>query len=201
MGACGFVQVVDAASARQGFEILSDNARAMYGYDAYNGTISTTRFRGVAEKVADKWTKTSEKKALKLADELLDRCPKWECRAIDCGVVEYRITTLKKNTSHTATAAKYQTRFVLHDALEKRIGSKSYATQAEAKTALLNLFKEGKIDQGAFIVKEPVLVSGDPKVSAFYTAVKTSKSRPKSVPADAIVEEIHRFVLCGVAAC
>lgn len=204
MGATNFLMFANAKNAKSGFRQLSEDAIYEYGNDAYNGTISTTSFVGVTKTVADKYTKTAEKTAVKYIENH-DFGRKWECRAVDCGVVEYRIITVKKDTSFKSKGApKYETRFVVvTDWNGRQALDQTFANQTEAVKAWGEAVRRGKVPADAYvtIVKKPVLVSGQAEVARVVPVVKTYKSRPKNIPAGAVVEEIHRYAYYGWASC
>lgn len=204
MGATNFLHFANAKTAKAGFYQLTEDAIYEYGNDGYNGTISTTSFVGVTKTVADKYTKTAEKAAVKYIENH-DFGRKWECRAVDCGVVEYRVITVKKDTSFKSCGApKYETRFVVvTDWNQKQVLDETFANQTEAIKAWGEAVRRGKVDANTYvtIVKKPVLVAGRAEVARIVPVVKTYKSRPKNIPAGAVLEEIHRFAYYGWASC
>ena len=203
MGAQSVFHVYDAASAEEGFRRIADEARYEYGYDCYNGTISNCDLVGRVEKVADKFSKTAYNKACKIADQKLDSVGKRCVRAIDCGVIEYRSYCYKRDTSCKAGTPKYAARYVLEDRWTgKAIGQKTFETITAAKEELISLARRGKVCVPTIeIVKKPVLVSGSPTAGVYRLVEKSYKTKPKSVPKDGWVEEIHRYVCYGWAPC
>ena len=202
MGATNVFHTFDASSAEAGFRVLADEARYEYGNDYYNGSISNCYLHGYVEKVADKYSKTAYNKACKIADKKLDRVEKRCVRALDCGVIEYRSYSYKRDTSRKADAPKYATRYVLETWNDRPVSTKPFETVTEAKQELTRLARAGKLSGSIVeIVKKPVLVSGSPAVGTYVLNEKVTKTKPKSAPKDGWVEEIHRYVYYGWAPC
>lgn len=206
MGACGFMHSTEAVTAREGFDMLADEAHYARGWDGYNGTISTTGLRRTIDMSnGGKATKTSTKAAEKKAGEDLenDLIPKGSCWAYDCGIVEYRVSKLVKRDVQPPAAPKYELCWQVTDRLGgKLLVDGKFKTKTEAKNAMLAEFarhpEKFKYDD-AKIVRHHVLVSGDPADSMWGIQTRAYKSRPKNIPAGAVLEEIHRFVYAGLA--
>lgn len=227
MGATNFEHECDAYDAKAAFRILSVSARREYGEDCYNGTISTCSFGHVTAKTygkTGKVTKTSLKKAYDLV-ERDDWGRKWYCDAIDCGVKEWHVITLKK-VPHTKATVQFRTVFtIMVDGIPYGISSAGvidianyssivatqpselgdFKTQAEANKELKRLIAYGKLNDAreVEIVKRAIPTSGKASnVAIKYTRdVRVLKSKPKSVPDGAIVKELHTYVLYGWASC
>lgn len=62
MGAVNFIEDILAVSAREGFDILAEDARYVRGNDRYNGTISTCEL-GSCKLKFPKYLESNNKKA------------------------------------------------------------------------------------------------------------------------------------------
>lgn len=198
MGACNFVVEGEGTSARSVFNKLYAEAEAAYGYDPYNGTISTTGFTGNVTKVADKYNKTAAKKAIKYI-EARDYGQKWYSDAVDAGVVGYEVSTYKK-VPRTKADVVYRTVYVAY-ADSRELGV--FKTTAEARKCVED--KMHYADGGVYryqVVKESRPVSGTKTVTfAYERQTRRVKSLPKNVAKDAKVTPIHHFFFYGWASC
>lgn len=227
MGATNFEHECDAYDAKEAFRTLSVAARREYGEDCYNGTISTCSFGHVTASTygkTGKVTKTSLKKAYDLVEHD-DWGRKWYCDAIDCGVKEWHVITLKK-VPHTKATAQFRTVFtIMVDGIPYGISSAGaidiahypsivamqpselgdFKTQAEANKKLKRLIAYGQLNDAheVEIVKRAIPTSGKASNVAIKYArdVRVMKNKPKSVPEGATVKELHTYVLYGWASC
>ncbi|MDD5806568.1 MAG: hypothetical protein PUD02_04465 [Eggerthellales bacterium] len=85
MGAVDFLVFKKAETAREAYRIARDEAVRFAGENSYNGTISTTDFRGVAGRVAEEWGPEVEESARRAVRDDFGYGEKWECLALDCG--------------------------------------------------------------------------------------------------------------------
>ena len=197
MGAVNFANIKECADHRQGFEDLVASARFEYGDSCYNGTISTTRLVGRPTKIADRYTKSVDKKAQKWLDEH-DYGRKWECHVLDLGVVGYEISKYVK-VPHTKADAQFQTRFV---AMVDHTEIGVYKTAAEARAALETAMARGRyIGTECFHVeKRAVNISkGSTTAVEYRMETRTTKSKPKSTPKGSTLRAIHRYCYYGWA--
>lgn len=227
MGATNFEHECDAYEAKEAFRALVVSARREYGEDCYNGTISTCNFGRVTASTYGKNGKVT-KTSLKKAYDLVERNNwghKWDCDAIDCGVKEWHVITLKK-VPHTKATVQFRTVFTITvDGIPYGISSAGvldiaqyasivatqpselgdFQTQAEANKELKRLIAYGRLNDAheVEIVKRAIPTSGKASnVAIKYTRdVRVLKSKPKSVPEGAIVKELHTYVLYGWASC
>lgn len=202
MGATNFVCEIDATTARDGFDALCHEATFEYGHDSYNGTISTCHFYGTAHTTGERFTKTSMKKAMGII-EREDYGRKWEARAIDCGVVGYRIDRMVK-VPHTKADAIFQTVFSVmvtrEDGRESNEGD--YKTQAEANKALEHVLARNPRAVSIEVVKRSKMVKGKSAVATRYERQsRVAKTKPKTTPKGATVTPIHHYVYYGWASC
>ena len=113
MGATNFYHIAEGTDYKSAFNMAVRNAEFEYGYDPYNGTISTTRLSGAAPlKVSEKYGKTSFDKAMKLVEK--DGWgAKLVSRVIDMGIIGYEVVTYEKTPRTSAAAAtKFETVYV-----------------------------------------------------------------------------------------
>lgn len=202
MGATNFIESIDATSARDGYEALCRQAEFECGHDPYNGTISTCGFYGVAHTTGERHTKTSEKKAMAII-EREDYGRKREARAIDCGVVGYRIDKMVK-VPHTKADAIFQTVFTVR--VTRYDGSTvdegDYKTQAEANARLSAILPRYVKADAVEVVKRSKKVKGKSTVATRYERQsRIAKTKPKTTPKGTVVTPIHHYIYYGWAAC
>lgn len=200
MGATEFANTWTGTDYKQGFRELCDQATFEYGNDPYNGTISTTHLsHRRPHKVADRYTKTADKKAQAYLEKV-DYGERWETRVIDLGVCGYEVARFVK-VPHTSADAQFQTRYVAY-ADERELGT--YKTAAEARAALekaIALPRNAKVSY-FHVEKKAVKVSGKSTTTCAYERqVRIMKSAPKTIPKGATVTPIHKFVFYGLAGC
>lgn len=199
MGACNFAIEWTGADYHQGFSELTEHATYEYGYDPYNGTISTTHLsRRNPTKIADRCTKTAEKRAQKFLEEH-DYGEKWECRVLDLGVVGYEISKFVK-VPHTKADAQFQTRYVAY-ADECELGT--YKTATEARAALEEAISRPRHSNVGYfhVEKKAVKVAGKSTTTVAYERqARIAKTKPKTTPKGATVTPVHKFVFYGWAA-
>jgi len=227
MGATNFEHECDAYDAKEAFRTISDSARREYGEDCYNGTISTCSFGRVTAKTYGKTGKVTPT-SMKKAHDFIERHDwghKWYCDAVDCGVKEWHVITLKK-VPHTKATVQFRTVFtIMVDGIPYGLspaGVVDYAyyasltatqasergdfkTQAEANKELKRLIAHGKLNDAheVEIVKRAIPTSGKASNVAirYVRDTRVLKNKPKSVPDGAIVKELHTYVLYGWASC
>lgn len=162
--------------------------------DSYSGDWNTCSSINRRIKVADKYTESAKKKAYKLIEE--EDLPNRSCNVYDLGVDHYEVWSV---VSEKVTKVKpsYKEMFVLygHD------GEFATAeTLTEAKTKATKAILTGKETYYQIsIKKKKVLVGGTESVALLKPMVKTYKSKPKSVKAGAVLREIHRYYVSGMA--
>lgn len=199
MGATNFANIKECCDYKQGFEDLAFSARIEYGDSAYNGTLSTCQLCGRPTKLADRYTKSVDKKAWKWLEDH-DYGRKWECRVLDLGIVGYEISKYVK-VPHTKATAQFQTRFVAM-ADHTQIGI--YNTAAEARTALEGAMGQGRYigTESFFVEKRPVNVTkGSTTAVEYRMETRITKSKPKNTPKGALLRPIHRYCYYGWAGC
>lgn len=197
MGATEFAITWTGTDYKQGFRELRDQATFEYGNDPYNGTISTTGLCGRPHKVADRYTKTAEKKAQAYIEKV-DYGEKRKTHVIDLGVCGYEVARFVK-VPHTSADAQFQTRYVAY-ADERELGT--YKTAAEARAALEKAIALPRNASVSYfhVEKKTVKVSGKSTTTCAYERqVRVMKSAPKTTPKGATVTPIHKFVFYGLA--
>lgn len=223
MSTCDIHYTIDACSPKEAYEKLCTAEHFESGYAPYNGTITTTSIIGEVSHttygVNGRVTPASIKKAQKIGDELND-VNKRQCRAIDCGIKEWQVLSFKKQPSTKATM-QFQAVYTImandepfieptHNNkyfMRKATAPENYKTIAEARKHLNELLTN-HVD--AFrdawsikIVKRmiPVDESASDVAVEYVPTRKVLKSKPKSVPSNSIVMEIHTYVIYGLACC
>lgn len=205
MGAESFVLEASAENADVAYINLVRSAREEYGYDSYNGTISTTDcYHLVGSENHSPCTKTSVRKAY-------DRVRKdgggrkWTASCIDCGVEKYILRQVSRKATHKEPP-KYETCYdtvVIDGEYLTPTVIRSFATKKEAddftKKYLLNNPGAGCT---ASVKKSRRLVSGTDTVTDFSVEEKVYKSRPhpKSMEGRTL-REIHKYVFYGYGSC
>ena len=203
MGACNFRHVIDAYSAREGFDRLVSEAIYDYGNDGYNGTISTCELGFVKNMSASgKYTEAVMNKA----EEYIvndNYGEKWVATCLDLGIVAYDIFTAKKKTPEIREKAEYRQKFAVFCYDDNGIGeiSEGYRdTKKEADELALKLTLQNGRDY--FVAKRPVKINrGDDTVTQTTYTVKRKKTEPKSCPKNSVVKPVHKYIFYGMAAC
>ena len=200
MGATNFAIEWTGTDYEQGFRRLANEAEREYGWDSYNGTISTTRLsRTRPHKIADRYTKTADKRAEAYLEKV-DYGRKWETQVLDLGITGYEISKFVK-VPHTKADAQFQTRYVAYaDSYE--IGT--YKTAAEARAALEDAIARPRYSKTRYFhaEKKSVKVAGKSTTTCAYERqTRVTKTKPKTTPKGATVTPIHKFVFYGWASC
>lgn len=192
MGACSFIEVAYAGSAREAFDSLVKDAIREYGNRSYNGTISTCSL-GRTVKTFEKYSKTNEDKAYKLIEKD-NYGEKWYAKAIDLGTVYYEVITIKKLASKKEKP-KWTMMYVVHYGERTKL----FKTKTESDAEAIRLLKNGEKD--VYVSKEYTnLVKGSEIVSEFKIEKKQSKTKPKSLKSNQTCKEIHKYMFYGFAA-
>ena len=199
MGACNFADEWTGVDYKQGYDELCRQARFMYGNDPYNGTIDTMRLSSRRPtKIADRYTKTADKKALKFLEEH-EYGIKWECRVLDLGVVGYEIAKFVK-VPHTKADAQFQTRYVAY-ADEYEFGT--YKTATETRATLEKAIAQPRYSKTEYfhVERKSVKVAGKSTTAVAYERqTRITKTKPKTTPKGATVTPVHKFIYYGWAA-
>lgn len=199
MGATNFYDTFESTDYREGFRVLSAESRDEYGYDPYNGTISTTELSRLApHRIAERYTKSADKKAHRYLEEV-DYGEKWETRVLDLGVTGYEITTFKK-VPHTSATVTYQTFYVAY-ADNGELGR--YKTAAEARKRVERALASPDFSVSRYHVEKECRATngGDSCSFAYEKETRRTKAKPKSVPKGAKVSAVHKWGYYGWASC
>lgn len=189
MGACSFYEMASGSSAQEAFTSLCSQAIQEYGSYEYNGTISTTELVGKPVVIATKYSGKAELEGRNYAKEH-DYGNKWEARALDLGVVKYRITTVEKMDLSGTSAPEFAIRYEAED--------KVYKTRKNAEQAAMRIAKEQ--GHNVSVRKVYALVSGSNMVSQIVADTEECEELPDKLPDGADVEEIHMWGFYGWAA-
>lgn len=200
MGATNFAITWIGTDYKDGYRILCAENEREYGYDPYNGTISTTHLsRRNPTKIAERNSATADRKAKKFLEDH-DYGEKWECRVLDLGIVGYEVSKFVK-VPHTTADAQFQTRYIAY-ADELEIGT--YKTATEARAALEKAIALPRYAKTEFfhVEKKAVKVAGKSTTTCAYERqTRVAKTKPKTTPKGATITPIHKFVYYGWASC
>jgi hypothetical protein len=130
MGACQFENSGRGKSAKDVFTKLQDAAEREYGYDSYNGTISTVPgFRDLT----NEW-KTSKKDVDRFIRERFENANKYDCFAICTRQPVTNSNKIKSQVEHHVTPGtkKWVLKYVVYD-FDNQLGS--YLTKGDAVKA------------------------------------------------------------------
>ena len=130
MGACSFQQSGRGKSAQQVFTRLQDQAISEYGYDSYNGTISTVPgFRDIT----DDW-KRSGKDLNRFIGEKFENANKYDCFCICTNPPVENKNKTKTEVEHIVTPGtkKWVLKYVVYN-YDNQLGS--YDTKGDAVKA------------------------------------------------------------------
>lgn len=189
MGAIKFYETASAATAQEAFGMLRSQAVEEYGNDPYNGTISTTDLVGEPVIIARKYSKRSENAGYKYAEQHAFG-EKWEARALDLGVMKYRITTAEKLDLSGAPEPEFAVRY--------EADNRTYETQEQAEQAAMQIAQN--YGHNVSVCKVYVPVSGSNIVSQIVADAEECEKLPGRLPAGAKVEKIHMWAFYGWAA-
>ncbi len=202
MGATNVIKAGYGENVRDVFDYLVKKAIREYGEDRYNGTISTCSL-GSCTKLADTYSTSVEKKALKIAYEKVDDLWKGDCVALDLGVCRYDLIRIKKVIPKIKKKAEFRQRYVVmlldsNGFLSKRVSH--FETKKEAdEDAMKRIMKNP--NENYFVSKRSININnGDDVVTEFKVEVSERKSKPKTIPEGCVLKEIHKYIFYGMAA-
>lgn len=200
MGATNFAIEATGTDPVALFEELANDARDEYGYDGYNGTISTCCFGRITKRF-EKYSKTNEKKAYEFVEKE-SYGTKRNADVVDMGVVEWRVTTIKKKT-YSDQKPVYRMKYVALEStgvFQEPNELKAFDTKKEADDYVLKIAIKHP-NRSYRVEYSSVLISGSPTVTRFEKEVKAYKSKPNLKPmANRIVEPVHKYLFYGWAA-
>lgn len=155
MGASWFQITRNGRSLKDAYNAAKEEAEEKYGYDSYNGTISTTHY---CEDLTKNF-KASGKSMAEFIDKQMDRIEKWHCAAI---CVENPVTNtnkIKSQVDHIVTPGtkKWDLRYTVYNREGTRLGG--YKTKGEAVTNARKYTEEKQIP--SFIRMEKELEKGN----------------------------------------
>lgn len=204
MGAQAFEETILAPTAKEGFDILYNEAIYQFGREAYNGTISTCSMaRRPFYTFKDSYKESNYKKAMKMIEDD-DYGEKWIAKYIDLGVVEYRLMKPKKINTEKEKP-KYKLSYVVkeNDYMSSKnttIHNKlSFDTKSEAVSKAMQLASNN--NKTYCINREYVIEKGNPEVARIEIEEKSYKSKPKNIPKGCAIKEIHKYIFFGWASC
>lgn len=188
MGAHAFYVTEKGRTAQEAFGALCRQAINGWGNGPYNGTISTTDLVGSPVVIAEKYSNDAERAGYNYAKEH-DYGSKWESRALDLGIVKYRITTAEKmglNGSEPKFAVRYE------------VEDKLYKTRKQAECAAVRIARGS--GHNVSVRKIYALVSGSNMVSQIIAYTEEREELPDELPDGATIVELHMWGFYGWAA-
>lgn len=203
MGACGISKCVNLPRE---FLTSSEIRSWSHSDDSYSGDWNTCASLYKIHKVFEKCTESNlkkfktMKKYQKMVEDTFDKVGKRSCEALDLGVVYYETWTVKKSKATNAKKPIYKTQFVVYgydgNMNKREISVETTQTLADKKAQKYTLER----GYDAWWEKTKVLVSGSEDRARFSLSVKKTKSKPKTVRNGAIVREVHKYYVLGMAA-
>ena len=158
MGACSFENTGRGKSAQQVFARLQDSAQREYGYDSYNGTISTVPgFRDIT----NEW-KSSKKELNRFISDKLENANKYDCFCICTNPPVENKNKTKSQVEHIVTPGtkKWVLKYVVYTH-DNQLGS--YNTKGDAVKAARAHTE--KTQQSTTITMEKKLEKGNSTVA------------------------------------
>lgn len=196
MGASPFVCEMEATSAQEAFDYLVDEAIKEYGVDCYNGTISTCSLSRIRQ-IAPEYSDDVKSKALEIIDGE-DNGHKWEAECLDLGRICYQIVKIKKTA--VATISRGRGYMVIkYDSNGNSNPCRPFSKKTDAEAfAGEQVLEVGGIYEVAKIVPNEDICQNI--VSRFSTTITESDKKPKTIPKNAVLKEIHEYMFFGWAA-
>ena len=192
MGAVFIMDTREGTSADAAWDKLYRDSIRVYGDDAYNGSFSTCSFRGVRETLGDSATSKKISEARKFAWHERDNVYKGIAYAVDCGITEYVVVSVRAKRAKGRPKTKFVV-VVPHEEVQERVfDSLEDAKKGASVAALRYGFSE--------IQKRSVYSDGNFSVQQYERVEKKYKTRPKRVPKGASVEARHLYLFYGMAA-
>lgn len=191
MGANAFIETIKAYDARSGFNNLVEHAINTHGADSYNGTISTCEFGSCKKKFAN-YSEKNRKEAYEYI-ESVDNGSKWDADYIDLGVVEY--TLVKPVKKSYENSPKYKLKYVVEDFRGTKIDS--FITKTEAIDKASELATKNMCDYR--VTKDYDLVEGNNLLVRCSYETKSYKTKPKNIPKNSMLKEVHEYIFFGWA--
>lgn len=202
MGAQWFQDSVIARNAKEGYNILCEEAIREYGEDGYNGTISTTN-RVVMVKSYPIFLEKNINEVNSILKKYETNGEKWTAYCIDLGVISYNRISYKKISKQVNV--KYKLGYVLkkrgeyfNDWIEIAFGS----TKKELEKYIQREIKNDS-NVELIITKEYKNISGNniaTNISITKEKLKNNKY-PKKTKNTICIEEIHKYLFFGLASC
>lgn len=203
MGAESYILQAIAESPEEAYKGLVEEARDEYGYDPYNGTISTTD--GFEMAYPSYNPKNVTKKSIKDAYDYIKRDNngrKYTATCIDCGIKGYILREVSRKATHKEPP-RYETCYecvVMGERGNDEV-IQSYPTKQQADKYMKRYLLHN-VAEFPRVRKTRKLVSGTDTVTDFTVKSKTYKSRPhpKNMEDKQIIE-LHGYIFYGFGAC
>ncbi len=192
MGACFISDAVVAGSAREAWDYLYKRDLRMCGDDPYSGSFATCSFYGVSHTLRGNATKENIERAQALVDKHSEFVDKREARAIDVGISELALETVKAEKPKGRPSTKYVV-------IDSEGAERVYGSLADAKKSAEKIMRDssgGRVN----IQKRSVYPDGDSAILSYHKERRILKKTPKRVPKNAKLVERHLYLVYGWAA-
>lgn len=183
MGACDVHAIGYGATAGEAFDAIVEDCILRYGDDQYNGKISTCSLQKCYRNF-DIYKKGNEEKAWKFLEKL--NVDKRDAYAVDLGVKYYEV----RKCRFVKGTGSFKVQFC--------VNRKIFNTLKQAKDYALAYAKQTK--EKAVVTKKYVNQNGDDTFGYVDVSVKEYTKKPKRIPDNATIREIHAYCFYGMAA-
>lgn len=191
MGAQSFSLRIRDDNINQAYNYLVDKAIENNGRDPYNGTISTCEL-GSCKKRFDNYSEKNIKEACRYI-ESIDYGQKGVANYIDLGAVEYKIIKPVKRTYDNTP--KYKLMYIVENSMGNKV--ESFLTKTQAVNKALELATKNM--ESYRVTKDYDLIEGNNLLVRCSLEEKTYKTKPKSIPKNCVLKELHEYILFGWA--
>ncbi len=197
MGSASYFGEVIGISPDDAYRALCKENIRQYGNDYYSGvmnfsnsTLGNCFYSFDVYKTTEK-AKKERQRVYKQAEDNLENMTTGRIKYIDLGVIGYQLVT--PVITNTKANPKYKLAYVIYTGItEKRRDEANTLTEAKE---LLKKYALSYDD--VYCRKEYVKVQGNNIVMKAETKVKTVKSKPKTIPKNAKLREVHRYCFFG----
>ena len=195
MGACDCASgVVTGYSANQAYADLVEDCIYEGGNDPYSGTFSTCSLVRV-HKIADKFSEKNVKVGEKMLYGLLEKGDiyKRTAHGADLGVDHYEIIRPK----FKKIAGTPKVMFCVE--CDRDTYPKRFTTMKDAQAYALKMSVSQNMEY--YVTKRYCYLNGNEKIGVAEPDVRICKSKPKKIPKNAVLREVHKYYFVGLAAC
>jgi hypothetical protein len=195
MGSVSFSQTVVASSAREGYEMLVEDARDAYGSNRYNGKISTCDM-GREKKSFPVYNDASRTATYEFIRND-GNGNKWVADYVDMGVKHYIVRELQTTTKKADAKYKMQYAVCDYSGIIRPVSKHTFDERAKAVEDAKAQAVAGK--DGVTVCKMPIKQSGCETVMEVKTIEKIVPDKPKRVKKGQTVIPMHVYCFYGWA--